>query len=71
MKSFKLFLKRLLCEHYYRINKWHWVHYPNHEPLSIEVEYICNNCGKVKYKHLYGKDASKWVDELGENFKVI
>lgn len=46
------FLKRLFCNHDYKLNRWHWCHGPAAmEPLMIEAEYVCVKCGKKFYTH--------------------
>lgn len=51
------FLKRLLCKHHNReMLRWHYTHgYNGMEPLFIEIEYKCNDCGKVFYQELHKK----------------
>ena len=44
------------------------VHFPDYEPLSVEVEYKCKDCGKIDYLHLYGKEADEWAKSMG-NYK--
>lgn len=48
-------LKRLFCRHKIsEMLRWHYTHgYNGIEPSFIEVEYKCNDCGKVFYKYLY------------------
>lgn len=52
MRPFSFF-KRLFCPHHIQIfNRWHICHGPNgNDPAEIEVEYICNHCGKVIYQN--------------------
>ena len=48
-------LKRLFCKHKNKeMIRWHYTHgYNGMEPRFIEIEYKCNDCGKVFYKYLY------------------
>lgn len=45
-------LKKIFCKHRrVELNRWHRCHGPNgNDPLIIEAEYICRDCGKVVYK---------------------
>jgi hypothetical protein len=65
LEKIKLYIKQKNCNHYMRTTRWHWVHYPNSEPLSIEAEYQCTICGKIDYVHLYGKEAEQWAMVMG------
>lgn len=49
------FLKRLFCKHHNReILRWHYTHgYNGMEPRFIEVEYRCNDCGKIFYQYIH------------------
>lgn len=44
------------------------MHFPDYEPLSVEVEYECEKCGKLAYLHLYGREADEWAEAMG-NYK--
>lgn len=46
------FLKRLLCKHKDReMLRWHYTHgYNGMEPRFIEIEYKCNDCGKISFR---------------------
>ena len=50
------------------VNRWHWVHFPSYEPLSIEIEYKCPQCSNLDYVHLFDDDAKDWADAIG-NYK--
>jgi hypothetical protein len=67
-EKIKKLLQELRCEHDMRLNRWHWVHFPNYEPLSVEAEYKCTKCGKIDYVHLYGKEGEDWAGVMG-NYK--
>lgn len=43
-------LKRLFCKHHNReMLRWHYTHgYNGMEPIFIEIEYKCKDCGKSK-----------------------
>lgn len=70
INKIKLLLKRLRCKHDMELNRWHWVHFPDHEPLSVEIEYVCTKCKKTDYIHLYKKEAREWNEVMGEYKKV-
>ncbi|MBU5486419.1 hypothetical protein KQI86_19140 [Clostridium sp. MSJ-11] len=70
LEKIKLTIRRLKCKHDMEINRWHWVHYPESEPSSVEAEYKCNRCGKLNYIHLYDKEAEEWSSAMGEYKKV-
>lgn len=70
LSKIKKFIQELKCEHDMLLKRWHLVHFPDHEPLSVEAEYICTKCGKTEYLHLYGKDRKEWEDAMGEYKKV-
>ena len=43
-------LKRIFCEHDYKVLRWHWTHGPmGNDPLYIEAHIKCKHCGKEKY----------------------
>lgn len=63
MKRLKLWWKQATCDHVdASMRRWHWVHDPDFEPIHIEAEYICNDCKKKIYVHLYGSDADLFVE---------
>ena len=64
----KQFIHKLKCDHDMQFIRWHWVHFPNSEPLSVEVEYKCDKCKKIEYLHLHGKVADGWARAMG-NYK--
>lgn len=65
-QSLKVMKRQLFCPHRKAyLNRWHLVHYPNSEPLSVEAEYICQDCGKVTYLHLYGNEKEQWEKIMG------
>jgi hypothetical protein len=68
LQKINLWWKQFRCSHTYAsCNRWHWTHYPNdNDYRSIEVEYICNNCGKVIYIHLFGIEAKEWEFVMGD-----
>ena len=44
------FIERLICNHKYEVDKWHYTHGPNgNKPAYIEGIEICPKCGKEKY----------------------
>ncbi len=53
MKKIKIILKKMFCNHKFKITRWHYVHDPTYAPSHIEVEYKCERCNKLIYKHLY------------------
>lgn len=65
-KKIKQFIREHKCKHDMGVNRWHWVHFPNYEPLSVEVEYKCTVCGRLDYLHLYGQEAKEWSDAMGD-----
>jgi hypothetical protein len=67
----KLLIKQIKCKHYMVLNRWHLVHFPNYEPLSVEAEFKCNKCGKVDYLHLYDKEKEEWENCMGNYKKDI
>lgn len=68
LNKIKFWWKQFRCPHTYAsCNRWHWTHYPNdNDYRSIEAEYVCNNCGKVMYIHLFGKEAEEWEFVMGD-----
>ena len=68
MNKLKKLWKQLFCNHYYvTCLRWHWTHYPNDYDLrSVEIEYQCNNCGKIFYLHLFGNEAYEWSFVMGD-----
>jgi len=64
----KSLIRQCKCQHDIELTRWHWVHFPNYEPLSIEVEYKCSKCDKLDYLHLYKEKANQWVKAMG-NYK--
>ena len=68
LERLKRFMHQLVCNHDMELQRWHWVHFPNYEPLSIEAEYKCPKCEKIKYVHLYGTDGQKFANAMG-NYK--
>ena len=67
--NLKFFIKRLFCAHRnVMLRRWHWVHYPDYEPRSVEIEYKCKDCGELIYEHLYGQDAESW--DAGMSWKL-
>lgn len=67
-EKLKQIIKQWKCRHRMDVVRWHWVHFPDYEPLSIEVEYKCKDCGKIDYLYLYGKEADEWAKSMG-NYK--
>jgi formylmethanofuran dehydrogenase subunit E len=65
-KKFNQYFKKIKCNHDMTLFRWHWVHFPEYEPLSIEIEYKCQKCGSFDYIHLYGKEADDWVKGMGD-----
>lgn len=62
------FLKGLFCKHHNReMLRQHYTHgYNGMEPSFIEIEYKCNDCGKVFYQDLHEdmkEFAEKHVDK--------
>lgn len=42
--------------------RWHWTHGPHgNDPLFIEAEYRCKECGKIIYLYQRGKEAHDWA----------
>jgi hypothetical protein len=42
--------KKLFCNHFYLMTRWHWCHGPNgNDPRCIEREFRCVKCGKMIY----------------------
>jgi hypothetical protein len=70
LNKIKKFIQKLKCNHDMALKRWHWVHFPNYEPLSVEAEYECSICGKIDYIHLYGKEAEEWQAAMG-NYKKV
>ena len=56
-------MRILFCEHHKKLQRWHWVHFFDYEPISIEAEYKCSTCGKCAYLHLYGEDAEQYSEQ--------
>lgn len=69
LEKIKRFIRQYKCTHDMDVTRWHWVHFPNYEPLSVEAEYQCSACGKLDYLHLYGKDADTWAKAMGNHKK--
>jgi hypothetical protein len=70
LNKIKLAIKKFKCKHDMSIKRWHWVHFPDYEPLSVEAEYECSKCGKIDYLHLYEEEADEWAKAMGEYKKV-
>jgi hypothetical protein len=69
LNKLRVFFKQLFCKHYNsKLLRWHLVHFPSYEPLSVEAEYQCDDCEKINYLHLYGKDRTDWEENMG-NYK--
>ena len=71
LKVIKHLVRQFRCKHDMSLNRWHLVHYPNYEPLSVEAEFICSKCGKMDYLHLYDTDKNQWIRVMGDYKKVI
>ena len=71
LQQIKFWWKQFRCPHTYStINRWHWTHYPNdYDYRSVEIEYTCNDCGKVRYDHLFGSEAKAWEYTMGNHKK--
>lgn len=70
-KTDKWFIfKRLFCKHDMDLIRWHWVHFPDFEPISVEAEYQCEKCGKFERIHLYDYEAKQWAEVLQDYKKV-
>ena len=51
---------KLFCKHKNnRILRWHYVHYPDYEPIIIEAELFCQDCGKKFY--VYEKSPERYI----------
>lgn len=51
MRKMKTWLRQLLCQHSFHLNRWHWCHGPiGNDPSMIECEYKCSKCGKLTYR---------------------
>lgn len=63
MEVIKVLFKRLFCKHTAAdLLSWHWTHGPNgNDPLFIQAEYRCNECGKIIYLYKRGKEAHDWA----------
>lgn len=70
LERIKLFIKRKRCIHDMQLTRWHWVHFLDNEPASIESEYKCIECGKIEYLHLYDKEAKQWELVMGNYLKI-
>jgi hypothetical protein len=64
--AIKRFIREQKCHHDMELIRWHWVHFPEYEPLSVEAEYKCTKCGRIDYLHLYDKKAKDWSAIMGD-----
>lgn len=58
------FIKKAFCKHKNKeILRWHYTHgYNVMEPTFIEIEYRCNDCGKIFYQDLH-KDMKEFAEK--------
>lgn len=72
MEKIKKFLKQFFCKHAeVNLLRWYWTHGPNgNDPLFIEAEYRCKECGKIIYVYRRGKDADEWARAMGNHKKA-
>lgn len=50
--------KKLFCNHFYLMTRWHWSHGPNgNDPGGIECEFRCVKCGKTVYTYITSDDC--------------
>lgn len=72
MGKIKKFFRQISCNHFDAdLIRWHWTHGPmGNDPASVEAECRCNDCEKMVYMHLYGKDASEWAKVMKNHKKV-
>lgn len=67
-EKIKTWWKQFRCKHYRAdLKRWHTVHTPDYEPASVEVEYICTDCGKVTYIYLKGREKGEWIKCMGDH----
>ena len=72
MKAIKAFFKRLFCKHTDTyLLRWHWTHGPSgNDPLFIEAEYCCKECGEIVYLYQRGREAHDWANAMGDYKKA-
>lgn len=67
----KTWIKRRLCRHQYiTLMRWHWTHGPfGNDPLTVEAEYKCDDCGELLYSYLDREESYRWAEAMGNHKK--